>query len=69
MMVKTMLSCHTVIFLQSLPKHKADVKVFKYPFGVYKHWFLNNWNYFTKPKLKAKIGETINAIKTRSSIH
>lgn len=27
----------------------------KYPIPVYKHWFLNNWNYFTKPKLRAKI--------------
>jgi hypothetical protein len=27
----------------------------KYPIPVYRHWFLNRWNYFTKPQISAKI--------------
>jgi hypothetical protein len=27
----------------------------KYPIPVYRHAFLNKWNYFTKPKLRAKL--------------
>ena len=52
-----------------MTKHRDDFRILKYPIRVYKHWFLNNWNYFTKPKLKAKIGETINAIKTWPSVY
>lgn len=35
----------------------------KYPLPIYKHWFLNNWNYFTKPKLSAKITDYKQKIK------
>jgi hypothetical protein len=31
--------------------------ILNYPIPVYKHWFLNNWNYFTKPKISAKVAE------------
>lgn len=29
----------------------------RYPFRVYKHWALNQWNYFQKPKLKRKVAK------------
>jgi hypothetical protein len=49
-----------------MSKHKHGNKaetlwgMLKYPVSVYKHWFLNNWNYFTKPKLFRKIKQWIN---------
>ena len=34
----------------------------RYPIPVYKHWLLNNWNYFTKPNLKRKITKCMNTM-------
>jgi hypothetical protein len=38
----------------------------KYPISVYKHWLLNNWNYFTKPKISAKIKDLRSRYGTRA---
>jgi len=51
-----------------MTKHRAEYRLLKYPFRIYLYYWMNKWYYFTKPKIKAKIGETINAI-TRTSLY
>lgn len=51
----------------TMSKHRGERRWLKYPLHVYKHWALNQWYFFQKPKLKqqwkalrTKIQRTIN---------
>jgi hypothetical protein len=39
-------------------KRSYPWRPFKYPWRVYRHWGLNRWNFFLKPKLKRKLRDT-----------
>lgn len=39
-------------------KHAKPWRPFKYPARVYKHYFLNQWLFFIKPKMRKQFSET-----------
>jgi hypothetical protein len=38
-----------------MARHKGRKRWLKYPVAMYKHWLLNNWYFFTLPKIKNKL--------------
>lgn len=37
-----------------MANHRGKYRLLRYPLPMYRHYYLNKWNFFTKPALKVK---------------